>query len=89
MFLPDQYVMLLNRASDSAWTQEGIYIAFSPVLDDPSKWTKPIRIIEGGPFYLQIMGVQRGVGTDKLAGSTARLFLGGRSDYSIVFRRTN
>lgn len=82
-----QYVMLLNRAADSAWTQEGSYIAFSPALDDPTEWTVPIKIIEGGPFYPQIMGLERDLGTDKLAGSMARLFLGGRSDYFLVFRQ--
>ncbi len=82
----NQYVMLLNRAVDSEWTQEGIYIAFSPVLDDPAQWTKPTKIIEGGHWYPQVMGLERERGTDKLAGSTSRLFIRGRSDYFLVFR---
>jgi hypothetical protein len=85
----NSYVMLLNRASDSAWTQEGSYIAFSPVLDDPTCWTKPLKIIDGGPFYPQVMGLERDSGTDKLAGSRSRLFLRGRSEYFLVFQGQN
>ena len=81
-----KYVMLLNRASDSAWTQEGIYISVSPVLDDPSNWTRPVKVFEGGVFYPQVIGLERDLGTDKLAGSRARLFIQGRSDHFIVFR---
>jgi hypothetical protein len=83
----NQYVMLLNRASDSAWSQEGVYIAFSSVLDDPSKWTKPLKIVDGGPHYPQVIGLERDMGTDKLAGWKARLFLRGQSDSYIVFRK--
>jgi hypothetical protein len=82
----NQYVMLLNRAADSSWLQEGIYISFSPVLDDPSQWTTPIKIMEGGDWYPQVIGLARDQGTDKLAGSTARFFMRGRSDYFLVFR---
>jgi hypothetical protein len=32
-----QYVMLLNRAQDAAWTQEGVYIAFTSNLGDPAR----------------------------------------------------
>jgi hypothetical protein len=83
----NQYVMLLNRASDTAWTQEGVYIAFSPVLDDPSQWTIPTKIIDGGTWYPQVIGLERERGTDKLAGAVSRLFMGGRSDYYLVFRK--
>jgi hypothetical protein len=83
----NQYVMLLNRASDFEWSQEGIYIAFSPVLEDPRQWTAPVKIVDGGPHYPQVMGLERNVGTDKLAGERARLFLRGQSDYFIVFQK--
>jgi hypothetical protein len=82
-----QYVILLNRASDSDWSQEGIYIAFSPVLEDPKQWTTPVKIVDGGPHYPQVMGLERNEGTDKLAGERARLFLRGQSDYFIVFQK--
>ena len=83
----EQYVMLLNRAADSAWTQEGIYVAFSPVLDDPSCWTVPYKILSGAWWYPQVMGLERGAGTDKMAGQVARFFTEGRSEYLIVFER--
>jgi hypothetical protein len=82
----NRYVMLLNRAADSEWTQEGIYVAFSPVLDDPEQWTEPRKIIEGGAWYPQVMGLERERGTDKVAGSISRLFIRGRSDYLLAFR---
>jgi hypothetical protein len=82
----NQYVMLLNRAVDFSWAQEGVYVSFSPELDDPAKWSEPVKIIDGGPWYPQVMGLERDRGTDKIAGSVARLFLGGRSDYYLVFR---
>ena len=82
-----QYVMLLNRAIDSNWHQEGIYVAFSPRLDDPTAWSAPRRILAGGEWYPQVVGTEPGSGTDTLAGQSARLFIGGRSRYLINFTR--
>jgi hypothetical protein len=82
-----QYVMLLNRAKDMRWAQEGIYVAFSPSLADPSQWTPPRKILNGGGWYPQVLGIEPGTGTDKLAGAVARLFIHGRSDYLIQFTR--
>lgn len=83
----EQWVMLLNRASDMTWKQEGIYVAFSPTLEDPSQWTTPRKILNSGQWYPQVLGTEVGAGTDRLAGAVARLFLGGRSDYLIQFTR--
>jgi hypothetical protein len=83
----NQYVMLLNRASDAGWTQEGVYIAFSPVLHDPKRWTSPQKILDIESFYPQVLGLRIDQGTDKLAGSQARLFVGGRSDHILVFQK--
>jgi hypothetical protein len=80
-----QYVMLLNRAIDSDMRQEGVYISFSPTLDDPRAWSTPVKILEGGDWYPQIMGLEPGIGTDKIAGERARLFVAGVSRYSIRF----
>ena len=85
-YLP-QYVMLLNRAKNSEFDQEGIYVSFSPALDDPSRWTAPERIIKGGSWYPQVLGLEAGVGSDKIAGEWARLFLTGRSEYVIQFTK--
>jgi hypothetical protein len=81
-----QYVMLLNRAKDEDYNQEGIYVSFAPRLDDPSLWSVPQKILSGGRWYPQVLG---GVseGTDKLAGATARFFMSGRSEYTISFTR--
>jgi hypothetical protein len=80
-----QYVMLLNRARDASWSQEGIYVSFAPHLDDPSAWTAPVKIMAGGKWYPQVMGIEDGSGTDKVAGRWARFFVGGVSDHLIQF----
>jgi hypothetical protein len=83
----EQYVMLLNRAADSAWRQEGIYVAFSPTLADPASWSAPQRLLVGGDWYPQVLGSETGSGTDKVAGERARLFIAGRSRHTIQFTR--
>jgi hypothetical protein len=82
-----QYVMLLNRARDASWTQEGIYVAFAPRLNEPSLWSTPQRLMTGGQWYPQVLGTEVGTGTDRLAGERARFFLGGRSEYVIQFSK--
>ena len=81
-----QYVMLLNRARGKGWVQEGIYVSFSTDVADPMSWSEPEKIHNGGSWYPQVIGTGEGLrGTDKLAGQTARFFMGGVSDYEIVF----
>jgi hypothetical protein len=82
-----QYVMLLNRAKNSQFDQEGIYVSFAPTLDDPSSWSAPEKILSGGAWYPQVFGLESGLGTDKVAGEKARLFMAGRSDYTIQFSK--
>jgi hypothetical protein len=82
----NQYVMLLNRATDSNWRQDGIYVAFAATLDDPSAWSTPRRLLAGGDWYPQVIGLEAG-GTDRLAGERARFYTGGRSRYIIQFSR--
>jgi hypothetical protein len=77
--------MLLNRARDADWSQEGIYVSFAPRLDDPSLWSTPVKILSSTVWYPQVMGVEDGSGTDKVAGRLARLFVGGTSDHLIQF----
>jgi hypothetical protein len=91
----NQYVMLLNRAKDKDWTQEGVYVSFNRDVGDPTGWTKPVKIMEPvGPdrWYPQILGLDpqrpdREGGTDKLAGRRARLFVRGMSRWEIEFLR--
>lgn len=81
------YVMLLNRAEDERFGQEGIYVAFAPSLDNPALWSSPQRILEGGVWYPQVIGLESIGGTDKLAGARARFFMGGVSDHLIEFSK--
>lgn len=83
----NQYVMLLNRATDMGWSQEGIYISFAPRLDDPKLWSAPKKILDGGGWYPQVFGLEPETGTDKQAGSLARFYMSGSSEYLIQFYR--
>jgi hypothetical protein len=83
----EQYVMLVNRAKDDQFNNEGIYVSFSPTLADPTQWSAPARLMSGGGWYPQVIGQETGTGTDRLAGQRARFFLTGRSDRFIEFAR--
>ncbi len=83
----ERYVMLLNRARDDQFNNDGIYVSYSPTLGDPSQWTAPVKIIDGGGWYPQVIGIEVGTGTDRFAGRRARFFLTGRSDRYIEFER--
>ena len=83
----DQYVMLLNRAENEQFKQEGIYVSFAPTLDDPRAWSAPAKILDGGEWYPQVAGLEPGDGTDRLAGARARFFLTGASSRVIEFQR--
>jgi hypothetical protein len=80
-----QYVMLLNRTNDDAFHQEGIYVSFNSRLDEPPAWSTPTKILNGGSWYPQVVGLESARGTDKWAGKTARFFMLGRSDFVISF----
>lgn len=82
-----QYVMLLNRAKDANYGQEGIYVSFTPSLNDPRLWSTPGRILKGGDWYPQVIGLDGGSGTDKNAGEWARFFMSGISQHFIHFIR--
>lgn len=83
----EQYVMLLNRAKDENYGQEGVYVSFAPSLDDPSLWSTPQKLLSGGRWYPQVVGSTLGTGTDKIAGASARFFMSGRSEWMINFFR--
>ena len=65
-----KYVMLLNRAKDVAFAQEGIYVSSAASLEDPRQWSAPSKILNGGKWYPQVMGIEAGTGTDKTAGES-------------------
>ena len=83
----EQYVMLLNGAKDENYGQEGIYVSYAPRLDDPTLWTPPQKILNGGRWYPQVIGSSLGTGTDKLAGASSRFFMSGKSEWMINFSR--
>lgn len=83
----NQYVMLLNRARNDQFDQDGIYVSYSPSLSDPRQWTAPVKILNGGTWYPQVVGTEAGTGTDRHAGRRARFFMTGRSDRVIQFER--
>jgi hypothetical protein len=85
------YVMLLNRAQgEPGWAQEGVYVSFCYDLSRPESWTPPQKILDKSQFpgwyffYPQVMGLEAG-GTDRRAGQTARLYVGGVSNWEIDF----
>jgi hypothetical protein len=82
----ERYVMLLNRSLDENFDQDGIYVSMSTSLEEPT-WSPPAKIFDGGQWYPQVMGLEAGAGTDKLAGQEARFFMSGRSSYIIRFNR--
>jgi len=83
----ERYVMLMNRAANERFDNEGIYVSFAARLDDPRGWTAPRKIFNGGNWYPQVAGLEPATGTDKVAGQRARFLLTGRSDYLIEFQK--
>lgn len=83
----EQYVMLLSRARDEQFNSEGNYISYSPTLADPSQWSAPVKLLDGGGWYPQVIGLEPGTGTDRSAGKRARFFVMGRSERYIEFER--
>jgi hypothetical protein len=51
-----QYVVLLNRAVDRNWKQDGIYFFSTPDLGDPQSWTRPVKILNETGWYPQVVG---------------------------------
>lgn len=82
----DQYVMLLNRARNENFDNEGIYVSFAPGLDDMGAWSKPQKLMSGGGWYPEVAGLEAN-GSDRQAGQRARFFLTGRSTSLIEFSR--
>jgi hypothetical protein len=62
-------------------------VSYAPRLDDPSLWTAPQKLLNGGRWYPQVIGVTPGVGTDKIAAATPRFFMSGKSEWVISFSK--
>jgi hypothetical protein len=80
-----RYVILLNSTCCEAdWPQKGIFASFSPSLESPDSWTVPALVLATADWYPQVIGLEPG-GSDKEAGAEARLFVGGKSAWTIQF----
>jgi len=94
----NRYVMLLNRARDANWKQEGIYVTLSADPGDPKGWSAPAKLMDRTDvirdpakehgWYPQVMGTDAALKeTDTRAGRVARLFVHGQSRWEILFLR--
>jgi hypothetical protein len=82
-----KFVMLLNRSCCAAgWPQEGVYVSFNSTLSNPESWSEPAKILDGVPWYPQVLGLGPNE-TDTLAGRVARLYVYGHSNWKLVFHR--
>jgi hypothetical protein len=82
-----QYVMLMARAKDESFGMDGVYVSYAATVTDPRAWSAPVKIVNGGGWYPQVVGLEPGVGTDTLAGQRARFFMTGTSTALIEFRK--
>jgi hypothetical protein len=80
----DAHVMLLNHTAngDGDLLQEGIYVSVNRTLDNPEGWSVPLRIVRGGAWYPQVVGLEEGCG-DTEAGAVGRFFMAGFSAWEI------
>jgi hypothetical protein len=83
----ERYVMLMNRAANDDFRNDGVYVSYATKLDEPHRWSAPRKILHGGGWYPQVAGLEPATGTDREAGQRARLLLTGRSDYVIEFQK--
>ncbi len=80
------FVIVLNRAEDSGWRQDGLYLSVTSRPDLPSTWSTPTKLIDSKEWYPQIVGLNAAAGeTDRLCGDTGRLFVKGQSRWMITF----
>jgi hypothetical protein len=84
-----QYVILMNRAIDPSWKQEGIYLSLAVDIANPASWTLPLRILDDTGWYPQVIGMDAArQETDRQAGGQVRLFIHGRSRYQMRLSRS-
>ena len=83
----EQYVMLLNRAKDENYTQEGIYVSYAPRLDDPSLWTRAAEDIERRPLVPAGGRFVHWHRDRQARGRSPRFFMSGKSEWVINFTK--
>lgn len=84
----DAFVMLLNRTAGGAGdlVQEGIYASFNRDLAVAEAWSTPLRIVRGGAWYPQAVGLDEGQGDTEM-GTIGRFFMAGFSAWTVEFSR--
>lgn len=82
----DAFVMLFNHTAGGAgdFVQEGIYASVNRSLGDMQGWSPPLRIVHGGAWYPQAVGLEEGCGDTEVA-SVARFFMAGFSAWELEF----
>jgi hypothetical protein len=81
-----QYVILMNRAIDPRWKQDGIYVSITPDLSEPASWSVPQRLLETSGWYPQVIGCdETRHETERESGAEARLFVQGTSNHLLRF----
>jgi hypothetical protein len=87
----ERYIVLMNRSCcEPGWPQEGIYLAATYDLANPTYWSRPTKILDGEAipeppgYYPQVMGLEPG-GTDTEAGMVSRLYIMGVSHWYLRF----
>jgi hypothetical protein len=83
----ERYVMLVNRAKNEYFNNEGIYVSYARDVANPRGWSRPQKILNGGEWYPQVAGLEPATGTDRQAAQRARFFMTGRSEHYIEFTR--
>lgn len=80
----DCYVMLLNRTAggNGNMVQEGVYVSVNPDLADPAGWSQPAKLVQGGAWYPQVIGLEPGDG-DARAGARSRFYMAGFSAWEL------
>jgi hypothetical protein len=80
-----KFVVLLNRSCCSPdWPQEGVYLSTANDLSDPSTFSLPAKILDGGEWYPWVLGSGTGE-TSSNAGQHMRLFLRDTSYWELSF----
>jgi hypothetical protein len=81
------YVMLLNHSCCTpGWPQKDVRVTFNADLANPSAWSTPQVLVDGGAWYPQVLGTGP-EGTDSEAGRFPRLYMYGRSTARMVFHK--
>ena len=83
-----RFVMLLNRAKN-AELRSGRASTFPTRRSWRIRGSgrRPVKILNGGRWYPQVLGLEDGSGTDKTAGEWARFFMQGSSRHFIRFSK--